>query len=375
VEQQVMITTSNIETTILSLETKLKVTIKLLPEQAPKVEVTTDKHTYVTTIGKLMAKHGSFNATQIKETSEEYKLCGADTTKFQVTYSTDFVTVYRTALYAAGSTTKSCMTDMDCVRVYGYDENIKLFLVYLPDATLVGRTLVRTDEMKYVRIYIDHNRIKDYEMYALLAKHGYTEGNLTGLDLEKIETEKGIVCPYLDGGLMVDVNSDHLYIAHSGEFDTNTSGYLKDNHQECDCCGDRFHEEDMYYVEGHGSICSNCLDSEFIYYGDEYYPVGDCIVNESNGEYVPEHIANNKLCLTEDGDYYDWDDVVETADGWYHADRCKPLVITDEYYGTEYILKEDAVYVCGEEGFKDGYYTQEQVDEIKAELEQEDENV
>jgi len=231
----------------------------------------------------------------------------------------------------------------------------------------------------FVYIYIDHNRIKDYEMYAMLAKHGYTEGNLTGLYLERIEINDGTVCPYLGGGLMVEVNKYNLYICHSGEFETNTYGYLEDNHRTCDCCGDRYHEEEMYYVDGYGSICSNCIDSDFVYYNDEFHHKDTCIVNESNGGYVPKYIANDKLCYTEDGDYYDWDDVVETANGWYHVDRCEPLVIPDEYYGTEYIVKEDAVYVCGEEGFKDGYYTQEQVDEITAEitaeLEQQNENI
>lgn len=334
-------------------------------DTAPYIMVQSERHTAKQKLGKFLSVLN--NANLVKELVEEYKQLNSDISTYTVSFSTDYEEVYGYPLYAFGSIHRSCMFGMECVKVYEEDERLKMLLIHKEDV-LVGRTLVRDDVKQYVRIYIDHNYIKDFVAVAILSKYGYKQGDLEGIRLSKIECSYGYLMPYLDGEAdIVDDRGDYFQVSYYGEhIADSTSGYLKVT--KCTCCGEHTHEDELTYVEyDDGQVCESCFNANYVWYDFVVYAINDCVTNESNGALVPESIAQTTLVCISNGDWYDMDDVVHTVDDECElADDCHELVL--ELNDERYVLKEYAIYISDREGFEDGYYVQEQIDEIEEEL-------
>jgi|GEM_PF-3409781 len=205
----------------------------------------------------------------------------------------------------------------------------------------------------------------DPELVAWLEGQGYTHESAwpDGTKLARIEVDRGLVAPYIDGGRQcLDDDGDSLVIRLRGRYHaTNTSGLLENcNYEECECCGQGFYEDDMTWVGRHEDtrVCQGCLDGCYIYVeasrGAEYYVLSDDAIEISGTYYDRDNLPS---CIVElhDGDYAHEDDVVrcETDDEYYLSnDDDLVWVYGDAYlYGDdtivelksgEYVLREDA---------------------------------
>ena len=205
----------------------------------------------------------------------------------------------------------SCMVDSDSVRAYE-SPNISLGFVEIGGRIVARAVLNHSDieDLRYTTTYGDSKLLQ-----KLLERDGYTPGDLDGCTLAKIETDKGIRCPFLDCGTAVAVYSNYLEITQNGDYLTQSvNGYL---YQEiCECCETPMKEdESMYCGDRDISICSSCWEESTVYVNGEDYWSG-----------------SDKITKTEDGEYYLVDEVVDTDDGIYHIDDvvwCEP----DAMYG------------------------------------------
>jgi len=170
----------------------------ILPLEPPYAQVTKGKHVNKTKLGSVLHTLG-LDDYKVKFLVEEYKQVNGDLSQYTVKYTTEYVEVYETELYALDSTSRSCMTGASSVEVYAYDKRLSLLTIWKDNNKLVGRTLVREDKKEFVRLYIDHNNVKSHIAKAIVAKEGYIEGNLEGIKLEYIaDGYERVVCPYID---------------------------------------------------------------------------------------------------------------------------------------------------------------------------------
>jgi len=341
----------------------------ITPLEPPYVQVLHGKHTTKQKLGRVLAR-AIPDDSLIKELVEEYKEINGNLEHYHIEHTTDYVGIYEHDLYAIDSTSRSCMTGENAVRVYGYDERLSLLTAY-KNSKLVLRTLVRSDKMEYVRLYIDHNFIKAPIAKAIVAKAGYIEGDLEGIKLEYIECSEGVVCPYLDKVSNFDiVEDDYLIIRDNGQYDgSSTSGYVElEDRCTCDHCGDRVLTDDTYYIND-SSICESCVDNYYVFYNGEYYLEEDCITNLSNNELIPSAcIDYEDITCTDDGDWYNSDEVICIDDCYYHISDCKKLVQADSE-GNSYGLEDDCIYNPEElDMLAAGYWLRGQIVDVLAEL-------
>ena len=309
---------ANLENYLLSIKQKTPDIVSIRPLEPPYVQVVKEKHTVKQKLGSLLSKE--YSPELVKSLVEEYKEINGDLSKYKISYSTEYVEIYKYPLYAIGATDQSCMTDKDCVRIYSYDDRLSLLLIY-KNSKLVGRTLVREDTMKYIRLYIDHNEIKPHIARAIVLKEGYVGGDLEGIRLDYIEIDdETIVCPYLDGiSSFRIINNNYLEIDTYGNLSADsTEGYVAlENKFTCDCCGDREPVEEMICV-GDLCLCEYCVDQNYVFYNGEYHKKEDCVVNNSTDELVP--LDSEDISCTEDGDWFNSDEIVSIDGCNYHID-------------------------------------------------------
>ena len=340
------------------------------PAEPPMIEVIKGKHKSFQKLGKFLKANTIWVDSEIKLAVEQYKEINSDLSSYKVKYSTEYVEVYKTPLYAIDSTSKSCMTGEDCVRVYGYDERLELLTIH-KDSQLIGRTLVRNDNQTYVRIYIDHNKIKSHVAHALVEKEGYTKGNLLGIELEKIEGKFGMVAPYLDGnyqGLMDNGESFVIVDDCNGDYlANNTNGYAEEKNQyTCEICGCGVEEDEMCCVND-SILCEECLNDNYTYIESvgDYVSNDDVVYCESDDEYHVKDDSNIYYVNSEDK-YYLLDDVVFVDDECELLENCVRL--ETEHNDNEYVLESDAIKVDDAEDFyrylTTGWYHTEQLEEM-----------
>lgn len=327
--------------------------VTVTPNNPPLITVCNGKHTSQQKLGKFLS--ATKTQQEVKALVELYKEINGDLSSYNVKYTTDYVGVYQHEVYAIDSTHKSCMTNMTAVQVYEGDERIYLLTVY-KESKLVGRTLVRSDKMEFVRLYIDHNFIKTPIMRALVAREGYTEGDLEGCYLTLIEDANGsIVCPYLDktSRFDIDYSNQRLVICSNGEFDGSTTSGEVEIEPTCQCyhCGSNVPEEDICYIEAVDDyVCDHCLNHNYVMCDGEWYSLDD-------------------VSFTEDGRCYACQDVVCIDDMYYHIDDAELLVNEDED-GNTYALHRYAIHVTGSDTLESGYYVSLQIKEQLKELQE-----
>ena len=347
--------------------------VTVTPNNPPLITVCNGKHTSQQKLGKFLS--ATKTQQEVKALVELYKEINGDLSSYNVKYTTDYVGVYQHDVYAIDSTCRSCMTNMTAVRVYEGDERISLLTVY-KESKLVGRTLVRSDKMEFVRLYIDHNFIKTPIMRALVAREGYTEGDLEGCYLTLIEDDNGsIVCPYLDktSSFDIDYSNQRLVICSNGEFDGSTTSGEVEIEPTCQCyhCGSNVSEEDICYIdEVDAYVCEHCLNHNYVMCDGEWYSLDECTLNESTSEYIPTDCLDKyDVSFTDDGRCYDCQDVVCIDDIYYHIDDAELLVNEDED-GNTYALHGDAIHVTGSDTLESGYYVSLQIKEQLEELQE-----
>lgn len=340
------------------------------PLEPPLIQITKGKKIINQKLGKFFRANTVYTDETIKELVENYKEINSDLSSYKVKYTTDYVNAYKTPLYAIDSTCVSCMTGEDAVRVYDYDERLKLLTIY-KNSQLIGRTLVRNDHKEYVRLYLDHNNIKSHIANAIVEREGYKKGNLHGIKLDYIKDRDRTICPYLDGCQDLEISADETYLIIGTGEDLKadqTNGYVDDNHiVECECCGNRFDEEDIYYADNQ-NLCVDCLNENYIYieeYGE--YVHNDYVVYIESNETYYHQDSSDIVYVESEGAHFLVEDTMELNDGTIElAENYVTLVEPIEDADEEYILKEDAIYIEPVPTYftyvKEGYYLTEQLE-------------
>lgn len=346
-------------------------TLKITPSVVPYVTVFDGKHTKEMKLGKVLKHYdSSLSDARIKYLVESYKAFNAETSDYTVEYSKEYEEVYQVPLYALGSTYLSCMTKNNAVGIYHYDERLSLLLAK-KDNELVLRTLVRSDTKEYIRIYIDHNKIREEIAVALVEKEGYvTKGNLDGIMLDYVEVSSGILLPYLDGNVdRVSVYNDRYLLVNSdGDIESNEYGIASLRYCECTKCSARIDEGEEYSNETGEVFCEECFYEIYIYINGDLYLVDDCITNESTGELVPKDLAHDMDIYEDDnGEWYSLNELCIIDSCYYHYSKCVELVEEDED-GNTYALRDDAYEVQYIDDMEDGFYTRDQINNYIANI-------
>jgi hypothetical protein len=164
------------------------------------------------------------------------------------------------------------------------DETLDLTLAYMTDESgkPIARAMVWEAKKIYGRVYAkdafpDHGRRLTKALRDLGFSDGYDSGNekpFTGARLMRVEHDRGIVAPYVDGhSYASNDGGKYLYLTDSrrGDIDLNsTSGIgcdLEDendeNFRECAHCGDEYDSEDegSYIDSRDQSWCGHCTDN------------------------------------------------------------------------------------------------------------------
>jgi hypothetical protein len=281
-------------------------------------------------------------------------------------------------IHAVQSGPSSCMQDDDFeewdhhpYEVYAPEFGWHMAVRYV-DGTIMGRCLLNdnNNHKTYVRSYrrADGHSPTDEAIEAWLSTQGYTKKCDwdDGLRLKHLTHNGDIIMAYLDGGTKAvdDCGGGVFKISSDGEYEAdNSNGYLGDQvgRAECEYCGDRYHNDDMYWVNRREDtqVCGDCLSSNYTYVvgyqGCNYHVEESRVVHcESDGEdYDCEYIDDHGIVEAEDGNYYHRDDV------WYCESR-------SEFYVTDDV---EPVMVDGECVHPDDYEEEEQEEEDTTETE------
>jgi len=249
----------------------------------------------------------------------------------------------------------SCMQGEDAVRIYAHEKSVlRLAYVKTSDGRIIARCIVRDDDSKgWLRVYPDPNGYAEGRfLLDYLKTNGYAnQTNLDGVLLRHVETDSGIVCPYLDCGNNGDqsvgvVTRDGKTYLMAGGRDysaTNTDGYLETNRCSCDRCGDSADEDDLTHIDHDGySVCEYCRDNNYTYaYGSRYedwFPEDECVMVGSSWYWV-DTIGNHDIYQCEHSEeYYHIDDMVSTYDGMYHIDYATSV---DRHTDWEYVYEKN----------------------------------
>lgn len=294
-------------------------------------------------LGRLLTKQTSLSELEIKNLVEFQRRNLKGELLMELTQDADEIVDYYKIHVAPNQGSHSCMCGEDCVRVYSFDESLFLATFYDGEDTsfdnYVGRCLVRTDCMEYIRIYATEQKYQD-RIRLTLENSGYTGGgDLLGILLTKEETDEGFVMPFLDGGeqYVEDEGSYFKVVDYFTNLQANsTNGFMKFG---CTCghCGEAMAEDDAAYTEQEGDVCESCFDANYVRFDCETYRISDCtrvIGGEHDDNYVPDSLlSENDYYEPEDSsDTYHRNLLEECAGGYYLSENCVKLAeITDGF--------------------------------------------
>lgn len=230
------------------------------------------------------------------------------------------------------------------VRVYGNSPDVAL--AYIGDLDEAkGRAVVWPGKKIWARIYGDEKRTKD-----ALERIGYREGTTTdwkGARLCKIEARNGeYVMPYVDRIGRVDDDGDYFALRVDGDFDAQNTSGLMEVTPRCTCalCGDRVDEDDSYYIEGEGDVCSHCLHSHFTFcHGLEEY-----VSYHEKANLSPRSARRGDFSLA----YVQTDDdwfLCEETDEWWHVNDSDCITMDDGRVVCEEWAEDNAFFCVASE--------------------------
>jgi hypothetical protein len=279
-------------------------------EKALKRDILTE-----TTPGRYLTKFHSdlFNEAAVRSWTDKHRELYAPI-EFGVTSDADQIE----EIYRNGP--DSCMSHhvedygmhIHPVRAYGkgpgnYGHNAGVAYVRKND-DYKARAVVNTDAKEYVRMYGDSVLLE-----RELRKAGYEhvsglEGLVMARLVDHIGGQPALVLPYLDGSCdWVTDHGNHLVVSDTGDYESESCGYvyLEGGSTKCDCCGERYHADDMasaHCGESEVEICRGCLD--------EYY------LCDEEGEY-----HNRDYVIRNDGDLVSVQQLEDWVEWRYDTER------------------------------------------------------
>lgn len=226
-----------------------------------------------------------------------------------------------------------------------------LMVAYLMNGdAITARTLVREDEMKYIRIYGD-----EAAMQTALASAGYGDsGTLRGVRLPKVKHQGSYIMPYLDwGGMGISDAGDMWLVTREGDGEysaSSTGGYLDTDsgRERCDGCDEMFEEGNVgFYDCVEQSLCESCRDDTLVRALDSrgrgtWCPTEDALCTEDGTYFVDDDAAtNNGYRMTDSDEWHPEGDVhyIESEDVYVMRDEAVQVV--DKHGNEEYIRYDD----------------------------------
>jgi len=115
----------------------------------------------------------------------------------------------------------------------------------------------------------------------------------------------------------------------------------------CECCEDRYHQDDMRHVDDYGYVCQDCIDNHFTEvqgrWGYEYIRDEDVVHDVHGANYHPD---NHELTAhSQSGELYPDGELVYTydTDEYLEHDEVNFSDKSNEYDADEDRMKEDEV--------------------------------
>ena len=257
--------------------------------------------------------------------------------------------------------------------VYGYDEDNPEWdtdteiLYFEIDGKVKSRVVCSKLTKACARIYGDADKLR-----PAIEKLGYTQSPyaLKGCRIRRIEDDggDGYIMAYVDAGigsgggylhyrssgddhwvLTTDEGDSQTYVGYSNN--GVTEGGDDEEETECVMCGNMYHDDDIGYIEGHGSVCVLCQAEHFVearmgcYTETVHRDVA--VYCESNDEYYHEdYLSDNDVAECEvSGNYYKIDDLRMTSPGWVHESRVVELDEEDDD-GNSWAVMSDTIETC-----------------------------
>jgi len=246
------------------------------------------------------------------------------------------------AIYRNGP--NSCMAGMDCVGAY-HSEDVAVAFVVIGERVVARTVVCKNPEigLQYMCIYGNRDLL-----LPLLREAGYTNGDLDGCKLARIEANDGVFLPYLDCGTNVDDCGDHLLASNHGEYcSQNTCGYLEPM-QHCESCGEATHEDEVNYSDYYQEhYCGDCHHERHEYVDGEYYATdSDDIVSTGDGSWI---MSDNACFVDRDGEHYHTDNVSysEYLEEHIQSSDAVEAITNVEYPGGETCHKDDCELIDG----------------------------
>lgn len=241
------------------------------------------------------------------------------TVKYATTES-DIRAAYETEMYACDSSATSCMYGKFAhwtvapYFVYALSPDVRVAIMRDATGTIVGRTVTSEIRKRYVRIYTArssarHSEILTTKFTEKLHADGYTQGDLRGCRIRRLEGTRGrVIMPYIDGSAdYASYYSDAFFkLGTDGGIQCNdTDGYSDDesNRTQCARCNERYDSEDMNGTYEDGDVCNDCIgeyvDATYRVNRTGYFLSDDCR-QDCDGEWYTEAYADNNLTYRDD---------------------------------------------------------------------------
>lgn len=246
--------------------------------------------------------------------------------------------------YACEKHTTSCMSSLDCVRVYAYPGNgLRLAVLHNNHNEVIARAIVRdidAENRGYLRIYPDPTSSSaGILLKTKLATAGYVEEiNLDGVKVQKINNDYGIVMPYIDRGDCGSQTAEECYthmLLGTGDFDCdNTDGYctMPEETTYCESCNEYVPDDDMMSVEheNYTCVCSSCCDM--------YYTLATIRDNQF-GYAVQEYVHDDEIVRSAEGTVVSKDYAVDNYTWCELSEQfCESTNIVLDEYGDELFI-------------------------------------
>ncbi len=178
--------------------------------------------------------------------------------------------IFETEMCACGSGYTSCMHgkftgDIRPYHVYANSPDVAVAYV-LVSGDIVARSVVSTKDKTWVRLYAAKTGDNDTQcgtLKALLAEAGYTEGELFGNRLTKLNTHR-VMLPYIDNG-GAHVREDGRYwvvVDGDGDYEAECTDGTATPVDRCDGCNRHRDDCECIYCEcceeSYADGCDNC---------------------------------------------------------------------------------------------------------------------
>lgn len=205
------------------------------------------------------------------------------------------------------------------------------------ECKLKARALINKKNKQYSVVYGNE------QLEMMLRDLGYESGDLHGCKIRRIPyyNDNKFVMPYIDGDscYVGEYDEDWFIISDSEDFPADsTDGIIYCAPlMECDCCGDRYLEEDMEESHEGGLVCEDCLSYYYVEaivssYGSYGYVHEDDV---TFSDILDQHILNDLIGEAYIETYNDGlvykDDAVwsDYHDEWLYAERAYEIVNDD----------------------------------------------